>query len=106
MSVLLVSTGTYAVWLWTSNVNKNLVMNTIDGLNDYIIYDDGDSKFVGNFQPVSKFCQSEYNTISFYKTGELETNLENFLANETFSNSISKASIFSTKPNSCKRAIC
>ena len=54
---LLVSSATYAYWKWTSNVNKNVVFTTMKGLEEYIVYNAGDSHFVGNFQPKNTFCE-------------------------------------------------
>ena len=75
---LMVTGGSYAYWMWASNVNKNVVFNTISGLEGYIIYDEGESYFVGNFQPTDTFCQNVSNTISFKKTSEVSE--LNFLA--------------------------
>lgn len=68
--ILLLVGGSYAYWSWNSDKDKNLVFNTAKGLEEYIIYDEGDSYFIGNFQPVDSFCLSAHNTISFYKTEE------------------------------------
>lgn len=70
-AVLLVAGGSYAFWMWSSNVNKNVAFNTAN-LEKYIVYDEGDAKFIGNFQPTSTFCESAHNTVSFYKKSELE----------------------------------
>jgi len=69
--IVLVVAGTYAYWIWNSDVNKNVVFNTISGLEDYVVYDEGKSSFVGNFQATDSFCQSTSTTISFYKKNEL-----------------------------------
>ena len=68
--VLLVAGGTYAYWTWNSEVNKDVVFNTSKSIAEYVIYDEGDSHFIGDFQPKSTFCQSTSNTLSFYKTSE------------------------------------
>lgn len=70
-AVLLVASGSYAFWMWSSNVNKNVAFNTAN-LEKYIVYNEGDAKFIGNFQPMSTFCESAHNTISFYKKVELQ----------------------------------
>ena len=70
LAVLLIAGGTYSLWLWTSNINKNVVFNTITGLEDYIIYDEGESYFVGNFQPTDTFCKNVSNSLSFKKTSK------------------------------------
>jgi len=70
---LLCAGGTYAYWTWTSNVNKNVVFNTSKEIAQYVIYDEGDSYFIGDFQPASNYCGGISNTISFYKsTGDAE----------------------------------
>ena len=63
-----ISAGTYAYWTWTSNVNKNVSFNVVSGFEQYIIYDEGDSYFVGDFQPSVNYCDGLKNTISFKKT--------------------------------------
>ena len=70
--VLLVAGGTYAYWSWNSTVNKDVVFNTSKSISEYVVYDEGDSHFIGNFQPKNSFCQSASNTLSFYKTSEAE----------------------------------
>ena len=65
---LLISAGTYAFWTWTSNVNKSVVFNVASGFEQYIIYDEGESSFIGNFQPSDNYCSALRNTISFRKT--------------------------------------
>lgn len=68
---LLVAGGTYAYWKWSSNTNKNVVFNTASGIQQYVVYDEGYSSFVGNFQPTATFCEGIHTTISFYKTNEI-----------------------------------
>ena len=68
--VLLTLIGTYAVWIWRSEVNKDVVFNTSKELQEYIVYDAGDSKFIGDFQIANSFCESQHTTLSFYKTEE------------------------------------
>ena len=66
--LLLVTGGTYAYWIWNSEENKNVVFNSIGEVEDYVVYDEGLSYFIGNFQPYDSFCQSVSTTLSFYKT--------------------------------------
>ena len=68
---VLVAGGTYAYWTWNSDVTKNVVFNTSKGISEYIVYDEGDSFFIGDFQPQSSFCQGASTTLSFYKTSEV-----------------------------------
>ena len=70
-AVLLVSGGSYAFWMWTSNINKNVAFNTTN-FEKNIIYNEGEAKFIGNFQPTDTFCESAHNTISFYKKIDLQ----------------------------------
>ena len=66
--VLLVAAGTFAYWYYRG-ANKNVSLVTGAGIDDSsIVYNVGESHFVGNFQPVSSFCQSTSTTLSFYKT--------------------------------------
>lgn len=66
--LLLVGAGTYAYWTWTSNENKNIVFNTSNGIKDYIIYDEGESKFVGDFKVTDSYTEGMHTTISIRKT--------------------------------------
>ena len=61
--VLLLIGSTYAYWTWNSNTNKNIVFNTASGIKDYVIYDSGESKFVGDLT----LDGSIYTTISINK---------------------------------------
>ena len=64
--LLLLVGGTYAYWTFTSN-SKRFLGSTLDELKKYIIYDEGESHFVGNFQPMETFCESTSTTLSFSK---------------------------------------
>ena len=60
--------GTYAFWTWTSPENKNVVFNTSNGLKEFIVYDEGDSKFVGDFQVTDSYTGGVHTTVSISKT--------------------------------------
>ena len=60
--------GTYAFWTWTSPENKNVVFNTSNGLKEFIVYDEGDSKFVGDFQITDSYTGGVHTTVSISKT--------------------------------------
>lgn len=62
----LIVAGTYSYWVWSSETNKNIVFTTA-GTEDYVVYDEGDSHFIGNFQAYATFCESASATISIYK---------------------------------------
>lgn len=64
----LIASGTYAYWRWESSNTQNpqVIFNTMKGIDEYIYYDGGVSKFVGNFQPSSSHCGGKGNTIEFY----------------------------------------
>lgn len=64
--LILIVAGTYSYWVWSSETNKNIVFTTA-GTEDYIVYDEGDSHFIGNFQAYATFCESASATISIYK---------------------------------------
>ncbi|MBQ2873465.1 MAG: hypothetical protein IJE89_05650 [Bacilli bacterium] len=71
--VFMISGGTYAYWYW-SNIGdaKNLVID-VAGLRDSdIMYKEGDSYFVGDFQPTNSFCESINTTISFKKADRVK----------------------------------
>lgn len=65
---MLIAGGTYSYWSWTSNVNKSVSFNVISGFEQYIVYNEGNSYFVGDFQPSVNYCDGLRNTISFKKT--------------------------------------
>ena len=65
--VLLISLGTFAYWNWMSGENKNVVFNTSKALKDYITYNDGESKFVGDFQVSDSYLDGVHTTISMKK---------------------------------------
>lgn len=65
---MLITGGTYAYWTWTSSPNKNVVFNVSPGVENYIVYDEGDSYFIGDFKPSANYCDGLNNTISFKKT--------------------------------------
>ena len=67
----LVVAGTYALWTWNSNVNKNVVFNTSKGMQYYIYYDAGESKFVGDFQASDTYTGGIHTTITMGKSSEL-----------------------------------
>lgn len=60
--------GTYAYWQWESSNTQNpsVVFNTIKDIDEYIYYDGGLSKFVGNFDASNNHCGGKGNTIEFY----------------------------------------
>ena len=62
--------STYAYWSWQSGTNKSVIFNTSKSIAEYITYDEGESHFVGDFQPSSNYCGGMSNTISFSKTSE------------------------------------
>lgn len=61
----LISGGTYAYWMWQSDTNKSVIFNTSKSIEEYIIYDEGESHFVGDFQPSTNYCGGMSNTLSF-----------------------------------------
>ena len=67
---LLITGGSYAYFAWSGGVNKNIIFNTASNLKNYIVYDEGDSKFVGDFKVSNNYNQGIHSTISLYKTEE------------------------------------
>ena len=65
---MIITAGSYAFWSWSSNTNKNIVFNTAKELRNYIVYDEGESKFVGDFQVGDDYTDGMRTTISLYKT--------------------------------------
>ena len=70
MVIGLISGGTFAYWTWYSSENKSVVFNTAGNVSDYIVYDEGSSHFIGDFQATSTYCQGVNTTLSFYKKSE------------------------------------
>ena len=74
ITILLVSLiivgSSAAYFIWNSNVNKNVIFNTVGNLKKYIVYDEGESKFVGDLQVSNSYNQGIHSTISIYKTQE------------------------------------
>jgi len=64
----MVTAASFAYWTWYSPVNKNIVFNTAAGLSDYVIYDEGESKFVGDFQVGSSYLNGIHSTVSISKS--------------------------------------
>ena len=54
-----------------SSENKNVVFNTSKNLKDYITYDDGESKFVGDFQVSDSYLDGVHTTISMMKSNDV-----------------------------------
>ena len=65
---LVFAIGTYAYWTWNSTEDKNIVFNVSKELQDYIIYDEGESKFVGDFKVSDSYLDGVHTTVSIYKT--------------------------------------
>ena len=74
IAVVLVLGGTFAYWTWVSTEDKDVVFST-NGIEGYIVYDEGDSHFVGDFQPSDTFCESVSTTVSVYKLKEIDENI-------------------------------
>ena len=74
---MLVTTASFAYWTWYSPVSKNIVFNTASGISDYVIYDEGESKFIGDFQVGSSYLDGIHSTISISKN-EKAVNTELF----------------------------
>ena len=72
LGVIMILLGsTFAYFLWGSRENKEVVFNTSKGLQEYIIYDSGESKFVGDFQVGSSYTSEVHTTVSIYKSSEV-----------------------------------
>ena len=62
--LLFILGGSYAFWIWNSNTTKNVIFNTVGDLKNYIVYDEGESKFIGKLGLNSPI----YTTIAINKT--------------------------------------
>ena len=65
--LLLVITGSYARYTSMSG-NKNILFNTSKNLENYIVYNEGESKFIGDLKVSSTYTEGIHSTISLYKT--------------------------------------
>ena len=71
-SVIMILLGsTFAYFSWRSGENKEVVFNTSKGLQEYIIYDSGESKFIGDFQVGSSYTSGVHTTVSIYKSDKI-----------------------------------
>ncbi|MBQ8218961.1 MAG: hypothetical protein IJZ79_04340, partial [Bacilli bacterium] len=68
--IFIIMGGTLAYWNWVSVNDKEIIFNTSKGLEDYIIYDSGESKFVGDFKLGSSYLDGVHTTVSIYKKDE------------------------------------
>ena len=68
---LIVAGGTFAYYSFTATNNKNISFNTSKELQNYIIYNEGESKFSGDFKVSSTYTEGMHSTISLYKTSEV-----------------------------------
>ena len=72
LGVIMILLGsTFAYFSWRSGENKEVVFNTSKGLQEYIIYDSGESKFVGDFQVGSSYTSGVHTTVSIYKSDKI-----------------------------------
>ena len=67
--------ATFAFWIFNSDINKDIIFNTNKKLEEYIIYDSGESKYVGNFNLGSNYLEGVHTNISIYKTKEASNTL-------------------------------
>ena len=67
---LIVAGGTFAYYSFTATNDKNISFNTSKELQNYVIYNEGESKFSGDFKVSSTFTEGMHSTISLYKTSE------------------------------------
>ena len=69
--LLLLIGGSYAYWEWNSD-NKNLIFNTSEDLEEYVVYDEGESTFVGGVTASDDYTSGIHSTISIKKTSDVE----------------------------------
>ena len=67
---MLTTIGSYAYWSWQSNTTKSIIFNTSDDLSEYINYDEGESRFVGDFQVSNTYTDGIHSTIAISKKAE------------------------------------
>jgi len=74
---ILTVAGSFAFWTWTSSENKTVLFNTSGDLAEYIEYDEGESKFIGDLAVSDSYLDGAHTTISIKKTQEA-TNVDLF----------------------------
>ena len=72
---IMIAIGTYAYWSYESSNKKNISIQTSRELSNYIIYDEGESKFAGELKIGSSYSDGVHTTISIKKTNDA-SNLE------------------------------
>ena len=72
---IMIAIGTYAYWSYESSNKKNISIQTSRELSNYIIYDEGESKFAGELKVGSSYLDGVHTTISIKKTNDA-SNLE------------------------------
>ena len=72
---IMLAIGTYAYWSYESSNKKNISIQTSRELSNYIIYDEGESKFAGELKIGSSYSDGVHTTISIKKTNDA-SNLE------------------------------
>lgn len=72
---IMIAIGTYAYWSYESSNKKNISIRTSRELSNYIIYDEGESKFTGELKVGSSYLDGVHTTISIKKTADA-SNLE------------------------------
>lgn len=60
--------GTYAYWQWETAAGEHtsVEFNTSIDIDDYVYYDGGYSRFVGNFTASNNHCGGKSNALEFY----------------------------------------
>ena len=67
--ILLIAGATYAYYSF-QGANKNILFNTSKNLENYIVYNEGESKFIGDLKVSNTYTEGIHSTISLYKTSE------------------------------------
>ena len=67
---MFITAGSYAFWSWASGTNKTVTYNTAKNLQNYIIYEVGNSQFSGQFKAVNSYTEGMSSTIMISKTSE------------------------------------
>ena len=66
---LIITAGSYAFWSWVSSPNKSVAFNTSKALRNYIVYNEGESKFSGELKVGSNYQDNSiHTTIALSKT--------------------------------------
>ena len=86
---IIISIGTYAYWTYEITNKKNIIVKTSKNLAEYIVYNEGESRFVGSLKPSESYYDGLHMTVSMHKTIDIDLYVTFYMDVVTISNDIS-----------------